>query len=198
MQHICSNARASPGQPAQWHKCCGLHITTGDTGLRSRYSLARANLVNRGVGLLPTIATPKVMGYTYTESAFSDASTFCALYMIVNALDVQRLPITVTDCICISALGSKMAPRPPNLDPRYPPDTPTWSQDGTRRPTWSQDGPQTPQLGAKMPPRPPYLEPRWTPDAPTYSQDTPQTQARWRGWPSGSWIYIYIYMYIYI
>ena len=51
MHHICSNARAAPGQPAQWHKCCSFHITTGDTGLRSRYSLARANLVNRGVGL---------------------------------------------------------------------------------------------------------------------------------------------------
>ena len=36
------------------------------------------------------------------------------------------------------------------------------------------------------------LAPWGPPDPPTCSRDTPQTQARWRGWPSGSWIIYYI------
>ena len=85
----------------------------------------------------------------------------------------------------------------PNLEPRWPPDPPTWSQDNLL----------TPQLGAKMAPGPPTwsqdgpqssnLEPRWPPEPPTWRQDAqfgpdPQIHARWRGSPSGSWIYIYI------
>ena len=60
-------------------------------------------------------------------------------------------------------LGAKMAPRPPNLDPRWPQDPP--------------DGPKTLQLGANMAPRPPNLEPRWLPD--------PQFGAK-----NGSWAHL--------
>ena len=63
----------------------------------------------------------------------------------------------------------------PNLEPRWPPDPPTWSQDNLLTPqlgakmapgppTWSQDGPQTSNL-----------EPGWPPDPPTWSQDGHQT-----------------------
>ena len=67
---------------------------------------------------------------------------------------------------------AKMAPRPPNLEPR-----------------WSQDL----QVGAKMAPRPPNLEPRWpqvlqlgakmVPRPPTWSQDGPKTSNLEPIWP---------------
>ena len=45
---------------------------------------------------------------------------------------------------------------------------------------------------------------RWVPEPtsysppPTYILYAPLTQARWRGWPSGSWIYFYIfYIFLY-
>ena len=63
----------------------------------------------------------------------------------------------------------------PNLEPRWPPDPPTWSQDNLL----------TPQLGAKMAPGPPTwsqdgpqssnLEPRWPPDLPTWSLNDHRT-----------------------
>ena len=58
-------------------------------------------------------------------------------------------------------LGAKMAPRPSNLEPRWPQDPP--------------DGPKTLQLGANMAPRPPNWEPRWPQDHPNSSQDTPKS-----------------------
>ena len=67
---------------------------------------------------------------------------------------IPRPPSWSQDGPKIPHLGSKMAPRPLNLEPR-------WHQDP---PTWSQDGPKTLHPGAKMPPRPPILEPRWPQD----------------------------------
>ena len=40
-------------------------------------------------------------------------------------------------------VGAKMAHKPPKLEPRWPTDLPTWSQDGPKTPTWSQDAPKT-------------------------------------------------------
>ena len=40
-------------------------------------------------------------------------------------------------------VGAKMAHEPPKLEPRWPTDLPTWSQDGPKTPTWSQDAPKT-------------------------------------------------------
>ena len=64
-----------------------------------------------------------------------------------------------------------MIPRPPNLEPKWPP----------RFQTWDQDGPLDFQFGTKMAPKTPNLEPRWpqdpqpgakvAPDLPTWSQD---------------------------
>ena len=67
----------------------------------------------------------------------------------------------------IPHLGSKMAPRPPNLEPRWPQDPPSWSQ----------DAPKTPHLGAKMAPRPPLCSqdgPKYFQEPSTWSQDASQ------------------------
>ena len=52
-----------------------------------------------------------------------------------------------------------MAHKPPKLEPRWPTDLPTWSQDGPKTPTWSQDAPKTlnfKDFGANLePPDPP-------------------------------------------
>ena len=88
----------------------------------------------------------------------------------------------------------------PNLEPRWPPDPPTWSQDNLL----------TPQLGAKMAPGPPTwsqdgpqssnLEPRWPPDPPTWSLNDHQTFKSTHGGGARRQAvgYLSIYLYIYI
>ena len=84
----------------------------------------------------------------------------------------------------------------PNLEPRWPPDPPTWSQDNLL----------TPQLGAKMAPGPPTwsqdgpqssnLEPRWPPDPPTWSLNDHQTLKSRHGGGARRQAVGYIYIYI--
>ena len=70
----------------------------------------------------------------------------------------------------IPQVGAKMAPVPSNLEPRWPQDLASWSQDGQT----------TPQLGAKMTRGPLFLEPRWHQD-PQLGAQIDHDSTTWRG-----------------